>query len=366
MRPMKSNISNHAAHSGPSAGDNTSGLANLMRAPWAITMESYENMRAIYAAHMRSPKVDIEAFENRTGVSLATPRADYQVDRGVAVIYIDGLLAPKANLLTRVCGATSAQWVTGQINAAIADSFVKSIVLAIDSPGGAISGTPELAQVVFDASRKKPVVAYSDAMLLSAAYWVGSAANAVYISGPTVQVGSIGVVATHRYDPASSLGMTEIVAGRYKRISTSLAPLSADGAAYMQDQVNHLYGVFVNAVAVYRGVTPDVVNQNMAEGRTFIGQQAIDAGLVDEIRPLGALVTAMANNPAAFANRRRVAAHRVPQPGGSAAIPTRAQQADPLAPRVLTKTEQAAAAVVYAKANQLTIVQALKTLGYAT
>ena len=363
---MQSSISKPMATPTVSTDDDQAGLAGLMHAPWACAIESFFNMQSIYAAHKRSPKMDIEAFEKRTGFSLATPRADYQNDRGVAVIAFDGLLAPKANLLTRVCGATSAQWVTGQIKAALVDPQVKAIVLAIDSPGGTVHGTPELAQVVFDAARKKPVVAYSDGMLLSAAYWVGSAANAVYISGPTVQVGSIGVVATHRHDPASSLGITEIVAGRYKRIATSLAPLSADGAAYMQDQVNHIYGVFVNAVAAYRGATPEVVNQSMAEGQTFIGQQSIDAGLVDAIMPLGALVTAMASNPAAFANRRRVMAHRVHQPGGSAAIPTHANPARSVAPRVLTKTEQAAAAVAYAQATQLTIVQALKTLGYAT
>lgn len=364
---MQSSIRKSIASPTLSTGDNPTGLAGLIRAPWAITIESFENLRSIYAAHLRSPKVDIEAFEKRTGFSLATPRADYQVDRGVAVIAFDGLIAPKANLLTRVCGATSAQWVTGQINAAIADPLVKSIVLSIDSPGGSVNGSPELAQVVFDAARKKPVVAYSDAMLLSAAYWIGSAANAVYISGPTVHVGSIGIVATHSHDPASSLGQTEIVAGRYKRIATSLAPLSADGAAYIQDQVNHLYGVFVNAVAAYRGVTPEVANERMAEGRTFIGQQAIDAGLVDEIMPLGRLVNAMADNPGAFANRRRLAGRRVSQPGASALTPKNHSAAlAPFVPAVMSKEDQAAAAVSYSKKHGINIVQALKVLGFAT
>ncbi|MDD3936856.1 S49 family peptidase [Rhodoferax sp.] len=348
--------------------DNPTGLAGLIRAPWAITIESFENLISIYAAHLRSPKVDIEAFEKRTGFSLATPRADYQVDRGVAVISFDGLIAPKANLLTRVCGATSAQWVAGQVNAAIADPLVKSIILVIDSPGGSVSGSPELAQIVFDAARKKPVVAYSDGMLLSAAYWIGSAANAVYISGPTVHVGSIGIVATHSHDPASSLGQTEIVAGRYKRIATSLAPLSAAGAAYMQDQVNYLYEVFVNAVALYRGVTPEHAAAHMAEGRMFIGKQAIDAGLVDEISPLGALVSAMASNPGAFAKRRRITGHRAigARAQGTAPKQLTSQGSQFIAPRVLTANEQADAAVAYSKQHGIGIVQALKTLGFAT
>lgn len=364
---MQSTIRQPIASPSSNTGDNPTGLARLLSSPMATTIETLENLCSIYAAHLRSPKFDIEAFENRNGISLAPPRPDYQVDRGVGVIVVGGLIVPKANLLTRVCGATSAQLVTGQINAALADPLVKSIVLSIDSAGGAVSGSPELAQVVFDAARKKPVVAHSEGMLLSAAYWIGSAANAVYISGPTVHVGSIGIVATHRYNPADSQGVTEIVAGRYKRIASSLAPLSADGAAYMQDHVNHIYGVFLNAVALYRGATPDVVNERMADGRTFIGQQAIDAGLVDEIMSLRSLVNAMASNPGAFANRRRVAARRVDKAAPGAFVPHNKSAAPVhVVPRVMSKEDQAAAAVSYSKEHGINIVQALKVLGFAT
>lgn len=364
---MTTNTINRAAHSVEYTDENPAGLAGLMRAPWALSVDSYNNIQAIYAAHGRGPKLDIKAVEDRLGFPLAPPRENYVTDRGVAVIQIDGLIAPKASLLTRVCGATSAQWATEQLKSAMADPAVKAIVLAIDSPGGSVHGSPELAAAVFEAAQKKPLVAHSDAMLMSAAYWIGSAANAVYISGPTVQAGSIGIVASHRHDPASSLGTTEIVAGRYKRITTSLAPLSADGAAYMQDQVNHIYGVFVTTVAKHRGVSPEVVNERMAEGRTFIGQQAIDAGLVDEIMPLRSLVNAMASNPAAFANRRRLAARRVNQPGANAFTPQNHSAAlAPVVPRVMSREDQAVAAVSYSKEHGITIVQALKALGFAT
>lgn len=363
---MRTAVTPRSSMASDAGNDSAPGLAGLMSSPWATTIESFENIQAIYAAHSRSPKIDIEAFEKNIGFSLAPPREDYKVDRGVAVIQMDGMMAPKANLLTRVCGAVSAQWVTGQINAALADTQVKSIILAIDSTGGTVAGTSELAAATYQAAQKKPLVAYTDGMMMSAAYWVGCAANAVYISGPTVMAGSIGVVTTHRHDAEQSQGVSEIVAGRYKRIDSSIAPLSAEGAGYLQERVNYIYGTFVNAVAAYRGVTPEVASQRMAEGRSFIGQQAIDAGLVDEIMPLGHLVGAMASNPSSFANRRRVVGRRAPPQTGKAIafLPNMVNPIRATAPLVLTKAEQAASAVAYAKTNNVTIVQALKTLGF--
>jgi ClpP class serine protease len=63
--------------------------------------------------------------------------------------------------------------------------------------------------------------------------------------------------------------------------------------------------VFVNAVAAQRGATVAQVLQHMADGRVFIGQQAIDAGLVDGVSTVDAMVEQLATNPAAFAPRRK-------------------------------------------------------------
>lgn len=339
-----------------------------MASPWALATDVHTEIQEIYAAHARGPKLDIKAIESRLGFSLAPPREAYRVDRGIAVIQIEGLIAPKANLLTRVCGATSAQLVTQDLKSAMDDPAVKGVVLSIDSPGGSVSGSPELAAAVFDAARKKPLVAHSDAQMLSAAYWIGSATNAVYISGPSVHAGSIGVVMTRKFDPEAGSNYTELFAGRYKQYTSSTKQPTKDAVAYLQSQVDYIYSVFVDAVGTYRGVPASVVSERMAEGRTFIGQQAIDAGLVDEIMPLGQLVTAMARDPAAFANRRRVGARRAAAPARlpEVALHTRSSALMPVALHGKTKTEQAVLAVAHAKANGVGIVQALKALGFAT
>lgn len=282
-------------------------LLDILTSPWAIQPEKLQEIQAIYAAHLRGEKIDIEAIEARLNRPLANEQQEYVLrEGGVAVLAIEGVIAPKANLFTRVSGGASTQMLTKQVESAIADPRVRAMVLAIDSPGGSTFGTPELAAAVRELSAIKPIVAVSEATMASAAYWFGSAASAVYISGPTVQVGSIGVVATHNYSPrATGSQVTEITAGRYKRIASDTAPLTEEGKAYLQAQVDHLYSVFVDAVASHRGVTTDAVIERMADGRVFIGQQAIDAGLVDGVSTVDAMVEKLASDPAKFATRRK-------------------------------------------------------------
>lgn len=281
-------------------------LQDILLAPWAIEPAKLREMQAIYTRHVQGDKLDLAAIEARLGRPLANEQQEYQIrEGGVAVLPIEGVIAPKANMFMRISGGTSTQLLQKQIESAMVDPRVRSLILAIDSPGGSVFGTPELAASIDELARIKPIVSVSDARMLSAAYWIGSAANAIYVTGLTVEVGSIGVVATHNYDARAAEGTTEITAGKYKRIATSNAPLTAEGQQYLQDHVDHVYTVFVNAVAQHRGTDVDTVLEHMADGRVFIGQQAIDAGLVDGVSTIDAMVEKLASDPEAFTKRRK-------------------------------------------------------------
>lgn len=317
-------------------------LIDLITAPWAIAPDKLREIQAIYSTHLRGDKIDLTALEARLGRPLANEQQDYAIRAGgVAVLALEGVMAPKANLFMRVSGGVSTQMATQQIESAIVDPRVNALVLAIDSPGGSVFGTPELAATIRELSAVKPIVTVSDATLSSAAYWAGSAANGVYITGPTVQVGSIGVVASHRYDPKGAGTTTEITAGKYKRIASDTGPLSAEGLAYLQGQVDHLYSVFVDAVASHRGTTADAVVANMADGRVWIGQQAIDHGLVDGYSTVDAMVEQLATNPGKYARRSKAvyALGSLPVPESSNANAAGVQtSALPTEPVLLTPT----------------------------
>lgn len=276
-------------------------LSDIVNGPWAITPEMYTEVQGIYARHMRGDKINLQDIEARIGMPLRNERTDVQVtDDGVAVIEMNGVLAKRMNMFMAISGGTSMQIVASQIAAAANDASVKSIVLAIDSPGGTVDGTQTLADTVKAAKQVKPVYAVANGVMASAAYWIGSAATKVYIADNTTAVGSIGVVATHVDESAANekagVKVTEIVAGKYKRVTSSNAPLSKEGRADMQGKVDYIYEQFVQTVAENRGVSVDVVLEQMADGRVFLGNQAIEAGLVDGVMALSEVISQAAGD----------------------------------------------------------------------
>jgi capsid assembly protease len=281
-------------------------VIDFLSSPWAIVPERLLEMQAIYATHLRGEKIDLEAVEARLGRPLANEQQEYRMeDGGIAVLPISGVISNKANMFTRVSGGASAQLLQQQVASMRSDPRVRGVVLDFDTPGGSVFGIPALAAEIRALAGEKPTVSVSTGMMASAGYWLGSAANAVYLSGETDYMGSIGVVATHAYNPRQGAQVTEITAGRYKRMATDNAPLTAEGRAYIQGQVDELYRAFVSAVADHRRVSAEAVLEHMADGRVFVGRQALDAGLADGIATVETLVDRMATDPEKFTRRVR-------------------------------------------------------------
>lgn len=270
-------------------------LIDVVNAPWAITPDMLAEINAIYMRHVRGESIDIAALEAQAGKPYKSESKGYTIDEGgVALLQIDGVVAKKMNLFSRISGGTSTSLIGRDFSEAMNDKSVRGIVLAIDSPGGTVDGTPELADLIFGARGNKPIVAYSDGTMASAAYWFGSSADEIMISSEVVQTGSIGVVAQHVdvsvAEEKRGIKTTEIYAGKYKRIASQYSPLSDEGRAYIQDAVDHSYSVFVDSVAKNRGTTAEDVLGRMADGRVFNGSQAITAGLVDSVGTLSAAI----------------------------------------------------------------------------
>ena len=269
-------------------------LLDVITAPWAIEPAKLLEIQAIYATHLRGEKIDISGVEARIGRPLANEPKPYEVIDGVAVLPVEGVMAKRANMFMQISGGISMEIAARDLQNAVDDPSVHSIILAIDSPGGTVDGTQTFANAITAARALKPVVALASGTMASAAYWAGSAAQAVYIVDGTTAVGSIGVVVTHRdmsgAEEKAGIKTTEVYAGQYKRIASAYEPLSKAGRQSIQDQVDYTYALFVGAVAQQRGVSEEKVLKDMAGGRVFMGQQAIDAGLVDGVSTLGGLV----------------------------------------------------------------------------
>lgn len=262
-------------------------LLDIITAPWAILPDKLTEIQGIYATHLRGEKIDLKAIEAKLGEPLDNQADGYDVVNGVALLPLEGVLAKRMNLFTKISGGTSTELAAADFKEALDRTDVRAIVLAIDSPGGTIDGTQNLSRVIFEGRGRKPIVALVNGMMCSAAYWIGAAADEILLANDTSLVGSIGVVASHvdmsKMEEKAGFKTTEIVAGKFKRIASQYAPLTEAGRATMQEQVDHFYSVFVTDISTYRGVSVDTVLKEMADGRVFIGQQAIQAGLVDGV-----------------------------------------------------------------------------------
>lgn len=302
-------------------------LLDVICAPWAIMPDRYTQILEIYNAHVRGPKIDLEAVSRQLGRPMDNQPRPYDTRDGVAVLPVVGPVAKRMGSLNQISGGTSSAFVLDQFQQALKDPTVRAIVLHVDSPGGSVDGTRELAQTIFDARGQKPVVAFADGLMASAAYWIAAAADQVLMAGETTRVGSIGVVATHtdmsRAEEKAGVKTTEITAGKYKCITSQYAPLTEEGRTVLQDHVDAIYSLFVNDIAAFRGVSSEIVLEKMADGRVFMGTKAVEAGLVDGVATLQGLI-------AQLSHETQTGGWTPPAAAGAAVPPQPSIQGDPM------------------------------------
>jgi len=174
--------------------------------------------------------------------------------------------------------------IRANVRTATMDRSVSGILLFIDSPGGSVSGTKELADEVYAANAVKPVIAYIEDLGASAAYWTAAGARAIYIN-ETGLAGSIGVVtsitdASKAYENAG-IKIIPIVTGRYKNAGDPSQPSTPDTVGYFQGMINQFFDMFVAGVARGRGLSESTIRG--LEAKIFIGADAKRLGLVNGV-----------------------------------------------------------------------------------
>jgi signal peptide peptidase SppA len=208
------------------------------------------------------------------------------VSDGVAVVSIKGPLISGNAGFMRYFGVTGYNDIRDALVQAVNDASVETILLDINSPGGSVAGVSDTSNFIRHVSALKPVVAYADGALASGAYWLGSTAKKIVIT-PTTVAGSIGVIRVHT--EASHMrkeaGITDTVirSGKYKALAGPYEPLSDVAKEQLQAQSDEIYQIFLGHVAAARGISVSVADSKLGQGREFIGQKAMDIGMVDKI-----------------------------------------------------------------------------------
>ena len=269
-------------------------ILDVLNSPWAIQPEKLNEIIEIYSRHLRGDKIDIKGIEAKAGIAFDNQSDGYEIVDGVAVVPVHGVIAKRMNLFQQISGGVSTELLGKDIQHALNNEDVNSIILDIDSPGGTVDGTEDVAELIYQSRDIKKIVTLANGVMASGGMWIGSAASEIYIANNTTAVGSIGVVTTHvdysEQLERAGVKVTEIFAGRFKRINSEYKPLTQEGEAVIQDLVDYLYSVFVNTIARNRGADIASVLDYMADGRLFIGKQSVDAELVDGVLSMDALI----------------------------------------------------------------------------
>lgn len=211
-----------------------------------------------------------------------------QVIGRTAIIPLSGIFMKHASMMDVDCaGACSLETVTENLHAADLDPAIDRIVLWIDSPGGEVVGTPELAAVVRGISEgdRTAMVAFTDSLMCSAGYYVGSQAEQL-LATPSAMVGSINtyiyLIDYSEYFEKEGLKAELFTEGKFKGLGLPGLALSDEQRAHLQERVRVHAAEFHAAVQYGRdGLVP----AEALEGQTFSGQPAVDAHLVDALVP---------------------------------------------------------------------------------
>ena len=211
----------------------------------------------------------------------------------VALIVAQGTIIPGRNKP----GAIGAESLTALLRQAAQAPSVKAVVLRVDSGGGSAFASEVIRQEILELKKSgKPVVVSMGTVAASGAYWIAADADRIFASANSL-TGSIGIfMAIPTFENTlGNLGIRRDGVGT-TNLSGSLdlsAPLSAEVKDAIQLTLEHGYRTFLSVVAEGRNMPPDDV-QAIAQGRVFAGEDALAAGLVDQLGSLADAISSAA------------------------------------------------------------------------
>ncbi len=288
--------------------------------------------------------------ESRAAVAAAAALPPYQMTPdGLAVVDLSGPLTKYPTSFQALLGGTSTLAARKGLRAAARSDLVSGIMLRIDSPGGTVSGTSELAEEIRQAAARKPLFTFADDLAASAGLLALSQGGRVW-ANPNAEVGSIGV-----YMVVEDTSQAYAQAGVKVHVVSSAPPLKGageDGSPVTDPQldewrrrVGDTAAWFVGEVARGRRMTTGQVSA-LATGQVWIAHEARRLGLVDDVGTFDEAMAALQSGAdrvleARGAERRRREAHEesAKRARAQAARVGPARVAAPSAPRVRTSAD---------------------------
>lgn len=194
----------------------------------------------------------------------------------IAIIWVDDAISGTGSYVTP-------ESFYDEFSQALEDEAVKAIVLRVDSPGGTVAASEEIAAYV--AASDKPVVVSIGDIGASGAYMISSQADEIWAMDGS-SVGGIGVISqipnvSGLIDKAG-IEFQVVTAGKYKDAGSPYRALTKEERALIQGEVDEAYDQFIDIVARGRSLPPAQVEE-MATGWVWSGRKALEMKLIDKV-----------------------------------------------------------------------------------
>jgi capsid assembly protease len=247
----------------------------ITRPFWAITPDGFA---ALLGQISSRNFFKAEQFASLKPAAMGTSKAK------VMVIPVQGVLTKDSSWAGTTYGS-----IADAAEEAAADPAVKRIVLAVDSPGGEVTGLPETAAVLNRVAKVKPVHAMVEGTSASAAYWLTSQASDITLA-PSAEVGSVGVRIMHadisKMLEDAGIKITEMHAGEFKTEWSPFSPLTDAARENMQGRIDSVHKDFLRDIGQGRGprATRNITAAQYGGGRMFNAADAMGHGLADRVQ----------------------------------------------------------------------------------
>lgn len=247
----------------------------LYNEPWLITKEKHANLTALFESHLSGADLKAGLFEQdgNNEEDDSAPR----MEGGTLIIPVHGVLGKHLSSLEMMCGGCSVDVIGKALDEAEAAYNVRNVLLDFRSPGGVVSGIPELGRKI--ASFSKDVAAYTDLECCSGALWLAAQTDKFYCT-ESAMVGSCGVYSIYldRSKQLEEIGVkvNAISSGEFKLAGASFKPMTERERAMLQDQCDDIHRKFQEAITSKRNVADEYL-----QGQVFYGDAAADIGMID-------------------------------------------------------------------------------------
>lgn len=231
-----------------------------------------------------------DADDNINTVSLAemkVVKSKEEKGEEIAVYYAYGNIVDNATggMLSNEHNIVS-KTVCDDLKALMDDDDVKAVVLRINSGGGSAYASEQIWHYVEMLKKEKPVVVSMGGMAASGGYYISSGANWI-VAEPTTLTGSIGIFGmfpdfSGLLTEKLGVKFDEVKTNRHSAFGTPARPFNEEEMRYLNNYIDRGYALFRSRVAQGRKIKVEQV-EKIAQGRVWLGQDALKVKLVDEL-----------------------------------------------------------------------------------